>query len=125
MNSPDMATKEVKNGRLAMTAFVGFAVQVGAGGREPALHDRRARTEQGGSALRTPLPRCALGGAAAMPGAWATVMQALTTFACPAAWSRPPQALLTRQGPIEALQSHLSSPFENNFVGECWGAWAV
>ncbi|KAL4447792.1 hypothetical protein ABPG75_005011 [Micractinium tetrahymenae] len=53
MNSPDMATKEVKNGRLAMTAFVGFAVQ----------------------------------------------------------------ALLTRQGPIEALQSHLSSPFENNFVG--------
>lgn len=28
------------------------------------------------------------------------------------------QALLTRQGPIEALQSHLSSPFENNFVGE-------
>lgn len=29
MNSPSMATKEVKNGRLAMTAFVGFAVQVG------------------------------------------------------------------------------------------------
>lgn len=28
MNSPSMATKEVKNGRLAMTAFVGFAVQV-------------------------------------------------------------------------------------------------
>lgn len=27
------------------------------------------------------------------------------------------QALLTRQGPIEALQSHLSSPFTNNFVG--------
>jgi light-harvesting complex I chlorophyll a/b binding protein 5 len=53
MNSPSMATKEVKNGRLAMTAFVGFAVQ----------------------------------------------------------------ALLTRQGPIEALQSHLSSPFTNNFVG--------
>jgi len=53
MNSPDMATKEVKNGRLAMTAFVGFAVQ----------------------------------------------------------------ALLTRQGPIEALQSHLSSPFSNNFIG--------
>lgn len=27
MNSQDMATKEVKNGRLAMVAFVGFAVQ--------------------------------------------------------------------------------------------------
>ena len=29
----------------------------------------------------------------------------------------PTQALVTRQGPIEALQSHLSSPFTNNFVG--------
>lgn len=29
----------------------------------------------------------------------------------------PRQALVTRQGPIEALQSHLSSPFTNNFVG--------
>ena len=27
------------------------------------------------------------------------------------------QALLTREGPIEALQSHLSSPFTNNFLG--------
>jgi light-harvesting complex I chlorophyll a/b binding protein 5 len=53
MNSPSMATKEVKNGRLAMVAFIGFAVQ----------------------------------------------------------------ALVTRQGPIEALTSHLSSPFENNLVG--------
>ena len=28
-----------------------------------------------------------------------------------------PQALVTREGPVEALQSHLSSPFENNFIG--------
>ncbi|KAI8101533.1 Photosystem I chlorophyll a/b-binding protein 5 [Picochlorum sp. SENEW3] len=53
MNSPDMAVKEVKNGRLAMVAFVGFAVA----------------------------------------------------------------ALVTRQGPIEALTSHLASPFENNIIG--------
>lgn len=53
MNSPDMALKEVKNGRLAMVAFVGFAVA----------------------------------------------------------------ALVTRQGPIEALYSHLSSPFTNNIIG--------
>jgi len=53
MNSPTMAVKEIKNGRLAMTAFVGFATQ----------------------------------------------------------------ALVTRTGPIEALQSHLSSPFENNIGG--------
>lgn len=53
MNSPDMAVKEVKNGRLAMVAFVGFAVA----------------------------------------------------------------ALVTRQGPIEALSTHLSNPFENNIIG--------
>ncbi|EFN54677.1 hypothetical protein CHLNCDRAFT_24450 [Chlorella variabilis] len=55
MNSPSMATKEVKNGRLAMVAFIGFCVQA--------------------------------------------------------------SALVTREGPVEALQSHLSSPFENNFIG--------
>lgn len=27
MNSPEMATKEVKNGRLAMVAFMGFMTQ--------------------------------------------------------------------------------------------------
>ena len=27
------------------------------------------------------------------------------------------QALVTRQGPIEGLQSHLSSPFSNNIIG--------
>lgn len=27
------------------------------------------------------------------------------------------QALVTRQGPIEALVSHLSNPFANNIVG--------
>ena len=32
MNSPSMATKEIKNGRLAMTAFIGFTVQVGPAG---------------------------------------------------------------------------------------------
>jgi len=53
MNSSDMAVKEVKNGRLAMVAFIGFSVV----------------------------------------------------------------ALVTRQGPIEALTAHLSSPFENNIVG--------
>ena len=53
MNSPDMAVKEVKNGRLAMVAFVCFAVA----------------------------------------------------------------ALVTRQGPIEALSTHLSNPFENNIIG--------
>ena len=53
MNSPDMAVKEVKNGRLAMVAFVGFAVA----------------------------------------------------------------ALVTREGPIAALSSHLSNPFENNIIG--------
>ena len=53
MNSPDMAVKELKNGRLAMVAFVGFATQ----------------------------------------------------------------ALLTRQGPIAALQSHLSDPFGHNLFG--------
>lgn len=51
--SKDNATKEVKNGRLAMVAFIGFAVQ----------------------------------------------------------------ALVTRQGPIEALTSHLSNPFSNNIIG--------
>ena len=35
----------------------------------------------------------------------------------PLAPACPHQALVTRQGPIEALQSHLSSPFTNNFVG--------
>lgn len=36
---------------------------------------------------------------------------------CPSASPPRFQALVTRQGPIEALQSHLSSPFANNFVG--------
>lgn len=53
MNSSEMAVKEVKNGRLAMVAFIGFAVA----------------------------------------------------------------ALVTRQGPIEALGAHLSNPFENNIIG--------
>jgi len=53
MSSPDMAVKEVKNGRLAMVAFIGFAVA----------------------------------------------------------------ALVTREGPIEALSTHLSNPFENNVIG--------
>ena len=53
MASKDMAVKEVKNGRLAMVGFIGFAVA----------------------------------------------------------------ALVTREGPIEALSTHLSNPFENNVIG--------
>eukprot|EP00887_Chlorella_sp_A99_P000032 scaffold16.g32.t1 len=53
LNSHDMAVREVKNGRLAMTAFIAFVVQ----------------------------------------------------------------ALVTRQGPIENLTAHLSSPFTNNIAG--------
>lgn len=52
MNSPDMQVKEIKNGRLAMVAFVGFAVQ----------------------------------------------------------------ALVTRQGPVEALGAHISNPFGANIT---------
>ena len=37
MNSPTMAVKEIKNGRLAMTAFVGFATQVRAHRCPPAV----------------------------------------------------------------------------------------
>lgn len=53
MNSGEMAVKEVKNGRLAMVAFIGFAVA----------------------------------------------------------------ALVTRQGPLEALSAHLGNPFQNNIIG--------
>lgn len=53
MASADMAVKEVKNGRLAMVAFIGFATA----------------------------------------------------------------ALVTREGPVEALTTHLSNPFENNVIG--------
>jgi light-harvesting complex I chlorophyll a/b binding protein 5 len=53
MNSPEMAVKEVKNGRLAMVAFIGFATA----------------------------------------------------------------ALVTRQGPLESLGAHLSSPFDANIIG--------
>lgn len=53
MYSPEMAVKEVKNGRLAMVAFIGFAMA----------------------------------------------------------------ALVARQNPLEALGSHLASPFEANIIG--------
>merc|ERR1719321_1663191 len=53
MNSPEMQVKEIKNGRLAMVAFVGFATQ----------------------------------------------------------------ALVTREGPLANLTSHISDPFHRNIVG--------
>lgn len=128
MNSPSMATKEVKNGRLAMTAFIGFAVQASRSLLPlvlPALLPPGASTAHRAkkAVLQTPAGcRCCDPHVA---GTGVTVSVTRSAPHCPAAQPptadcccpRAPQALLTRQGPIEALQSHLSAPFDNNFIG--------
>ena len=107
LDSPTNAVKELKNGRLAMVHLPdALCMALLRSGCLPGLQRGKQRHSSLAQSARAPRPTYCL--SPLTPAACCRAQIAFVGFAF--------AALVTRQGPIEALRSHLSDPLGNNII---------